>query len=488
MRLIVDVENLKSILKLTIALPIKKGIYAITGQNATGKSTLVAAIATAFYNAPMNRYFGKSADNGAVIKFELAGDKKKWEYQYSRWQQYGHLKLKGFYEGSLIYGNRFRDTNIASMDKISRISNKDLIKGDDFVRKNFGFILHNNENYYEQLWTIKEETARKCELWGIPYYYDRNGKRINPYHMSTGENLLVSILHSILIRINDRIDRGIPCLLLLDEIELALHPSSLARLLSFIKGISNEYNLAVYFSTHSIELIREIKPENIFFLERMVDDTINIVTPCYPSYATRILYDHSGYDTVIMVEDDLSKIIIDRMLKQLRLLDNKLVHVLPCGGWTNVLNLADEAIDSNLFSKPSRIIIIIDGDVKPFVNDYVTKKNLRISSEINYLPVKSLEIYLRKNLFEKTDHDLYKYLNAYLFLQTSLGVILEEYKKDANSTQDFNGKLLYKYIENELDLRDKSRTDLIELVVNHLFEKRLENITATEEFLKKNLL
>lgn len=29
-------------------------------------------------------------------------------------------------------------------------------------------------------------------------------------------------------------------------------------------------------------------------------------------------------------------------------MNNKLVHVLPCGGWNNVLDLADDVIRNNL--------------------------------------------------------------------------------------------------------------------------------------------
>ena len=52
-------------------------------------------------------------------------------------------------------------------------------------------------------------------------------------------------------------------MLILDEVELALHPSSLKRLVAFLRDISAQYNYAVYFSTHSIELIGSIRPVGI---------------------------------------------------------------------------------------------------------------------------------------------------------------------------------------------------------------------------------
>ena len=53
--------------------------------------------------------------------------------------------------------------------------------------------------------------------------------------------------------------------------------------------MAKAYNYAIYFSTHSIELIGNISPENIYFLDRHSDNSIEILNPCYPAYATRIL-------------------------------------------------------------------------------------------------------------------------------------------------------------------------------------------------------
>ena len=109
--------------------------------------------------------------------------------------------------------------------------------------------------------------------------------------MSTGENLLISILHSLKILYNKRTTNsdGRPCIVFLDEIELALHSSALRRLVVFLKKIAKEINLAIFFSTHSIELLREIKPQNIYYLLHNVDNSISVSNPCYSAYATRNL-------------------------------------------------------------------------------------------------------------------------------------------------------------------------------------------------------
>src|SRR5690606_18929657 len=164
-------------------------------------------------------------------------------------------------------------------------------------------------------------------FYGDIFYYEIKGKIVSQFHMSTGENLLISILNSLNIRNSDRTTLNIPCILLLDEIELALHPSSLKRLVIFLKEISNRFNYAVYFSTHSLELISSIKPDNIYFLDRHSDHSLELINPCYPAYATRMLYDHTGYDYIILVEDDLAREIIKRLLKKNSLWGNKLIYI-----------------------------------------------------------------------------------------------------------------------------------------------------------------
>ncbi|PWK14807.1 ATP-dependent nuclease [Tumebacillus permanentifrigoris] len=488
MKLSMEIDNIKSIKKLVFELPVEKGLYAITGQNGSGKSTIVACAATVFFNMPLKDVFGKTI-NGASIKFNLNGASRKLEYN-GRWSRTsnGYMKIKGFYEGSIIFGNRFRDTTFSSLKKLDRVNLSHLEVGDEFIRKNLGGILHNNQNYYDKMFKVQKEKARNdYDFNGEPYLYEKNGKLVSQLHMSTGENLLISILHSLNLRISERSDLSTPCLLFLDEVELALHPSSLTRLVNFLNVISNDYNLAIYFSTHSIELIKDIKPDNIFFVERHVDDTIEIINPCYPSYATRILYDHTGYDYIILVEDDLAKEIITKLLRKYRLLNNKLVHVLPCGGWSNVIKLAQEVISSNLVSKPSSFLLILDGDVKASVDKFIRDHDIDISIPLNYLPIESLEKYLKTNLYQNVDHALFRILNDYIFHKISLTQLVDNYRNSDSSKNDTNGKNFYKQIESELRNRNKNRTELVEMVVEYLMENDEQKINKVVNFLSKQL-
>lgn len=481
MKLKMNIHKIKCINDLEIEIPTEKGLYAITGQNGSGKSTIVACASSVFFHMPMNDYFGKT-DEDAYIAFELENAKRSWKKENHKWIQSsnGAMNIKGFYEGSLIFGNRFRDTSYNKLRMIEAIDTNKLIPASDFIRENLGQILQGDSNFYEKLWFVSSNYEK---FDGTVFFYEKNGKRISQFHMSTGENLLISILNSLYIRNNDRANLNKPCLIFLDEIELALHPSSLKRLLYFLQEMSNKYNYAIYFFTHSIELISGISPNNIFFIERHSDGSIEIMNPCYPAYATRILYDHSGYDNIILVEDDLAREIIRRILRKECLLNNRLVHVLPCGGYSNVIDLADDVVRNNLLGKKASICIILDLDIKTNAENYITNNGIANNIPLNYLPIESLEKYLRKKLVKNVDHVLFRRLNDYIFQQKSLTDIINDYVHNNNADNDNNGKILYKLIDSELRERRKDRNELIEMIVEYLFEKNDNMIKKTTSFL-----
>jgi energy-coupling factor transporter ATP-binding protein EcfA2 len=486
----ITVNKIKSISHLQIDLPVDKGLYAITGQNGSGKSTLVTCASSVFFNMRMKDYFG-ATDQDAYISSIFGDATRSWrKNEHGKWasESRGSMELKGFYEGSIIFGNRFRNTNYESLKKIDLINEALLAPADDFIRLNLGRILHNNEAFYEKLLRVNSrEAGSKFTFRGDIFYYEKNGRRVSQFHMSTGENMLVSILHSLYLRNTDRASLSKPCVMFLDEIELALHPSSLKRLLVFLKDMAEQFNYAIYFSTHSIELVGAIHPQNIFFLERYADGSLEVLNPCYPAYATRILYDHFGYDHILLVEDDLAKELITRLLRNHKLLTGRLVHVLPCGGYTNVIELAREVVNSNLVGKMASISIILDGDVETDAKSYMTKNQIRNNIPMSFLPVESLEKYLKSNLFDAVDQRLFRTLNDFIFHQVSLSELIDESRIGGQSASDTSGKKLYKKLEGELHKRQKTRAELVEITIRHLLENNESEMAKIVNYLTERL-
>lgn len=494
MDLKMHIHRIKCIEDLSLSLPMEKGLYAITGQNGSGKSTIAACTSTAFYYFRKQDFFGET-DYDAYISFEFNGNKMKYSKDSKGEWSYGHgknLHLHGFYEGSLIYGIRFRDTAYAKLRYLDSINTADFEPATDYIRKNLGIILQGNENFYEKLWILPQNSG---DFSGNIFFYEKNGKRISQFHMSTGENLLLSILYSLQLKNEQRekFNNKEHFVIFLDEIELALHPSSLKRLVTFLETAANKYEYAIYFSTHSIELISSIKPDNIFYVERYNDNSISIKNPCYPAYATKFLYDQSGYDNIILVEDDLAREIIHNILRKRRLYGSRLIHVLPCGGYNNVIRLADDVVRNNLLGKTASIMIILDKDVEVKAKNFIKNSGIANNIPLNFLPVDSLEKYLKKYLVTTVDHDLFTELNDYVFHQRSLQDIILEYnsnqsewlKANPNKKEyDKDGKIFYKLLDDELRNRGKDRAWLINEVVEYLFNVKPELIEPLVEFLE----
>ena len=485
MSLEMTIHNIKCISDFSISLPIKRGLYAITGQNGSGKSTIAACASSVFFNLPMKQYFGVT-DSDASIHFRLDESERQWYKEGNSWKQLSSgpdMYIKGFFEGSLLFGNRFKDMTYDNIKNLESINQNKLIRANDFIRKNLGQILQGDEEFYEKLWMVSNHYGK---FKGNIFYYEKNGKRISQFHMSTGENLLVSILNSLYIRNIDRASLSKPCIIFLDEIELALHPSSLKRLLLFLNDMAEKFNYAIYFSTHSLELVSNIKPENIFYIERHADNTMDFINPCYPAYATRFLYDHNGYDKVILVEDDLAKLIVDRLLRNNHLLNSKLVHVLPCGGYTNVIDLANDVVRFHLLGRQASISIILDGDVQDKSQQYMLKKGISNNIPINYLPIESLEKFLKHRLYTQVDHTLLRELNDYFFHGKSLDRIIEEYKTTYKSS-DKDGKKIYELIEKEMINMRIQRESLVEYIVNYLLNKQDASLDKITNFLRRQM-
>ncbi len=492
----VKIHNVKNIDDFEFEIPTEKGLYALTGENGSGKSTVISCAAAAFYVPSFYDYFGTPRE-GAYIDFEFEGKKRSVKGKDGRWKSPSRtefLGITGFYEGSIVFGNRFKDIDYSLLGKLASVERENLEAASDFVKKSLGSILHDDEEYYKNLYVLKYEAAQVMKLKRTPYYYENKGSLISQLNMSTGENLLLTILSSIERRLKKVVYGETPAFMFLDEIELALHSSALRRLVFFLRDIAEKNNTVVLFSTHSIELIRSITPEHIFYLQRHVDGGMETINPCYPVYATRNLESSNyGHDYIILVEDNMAKTIVERILREKRLLSNKRVLVIAVGGWTQVLRFANDTIRSNLALSTTKILIILDRDIKDSVPGFIRKEHIGFSIEPNYLPIKSLEKYLLDKLTKNIDTVLFRELNDYLFQGKSLDVIVKDYttrvknNQYSDSEKISNGKMLYEVLSHELHQIRKTDADLVTIIVDYLFNSGSVEVNELVDFLETNL-
>ncbi len=90
----------------------------------------------------------------------------------------------------------------------------------------------------------------------------------------------------------------------------------------------------------------------------------------------RCFFRHDGYDWLVLVEDELAKIVVENVIGQLKLSDSKLIHVTPAGGWNNVLALQYDLFKHNVLGVGKNIISILDGDIKEECNSHTLYKQM----------------------------------------------------------------------------------------------------------------
>lgn len=395
--LTVEIRNIKSINHLKIDMPLKPDVYAITGVNGIGKSTMLSCI-TPRHKRPVSfSALTEFASETSSIKYRINSIEEKWTVKDEEWicNATQELLLRGFQEGSLTNGTRFFNISSFGFRYYKQLLNVDsdlIVPADIFVKENLGRILQNDKSYYTNLYRLdRSKAVRRYRYKGVVYYLKINDKIISQFELSTGEFLLINLLHlfnNLLVRTNNIEKLN---MILIDEIELALHPSAIKRLVEFTKEIAKKYNVAIYFSTHSLEIINSLPTDNLFYLHKISSEEIACETPCYPAYITRDIYTHSGYDVLILVEDDLAQFLVSRYIDNNHLDFNKRIQVLPVGGYDNTLDLHQNFLQEKILQPVSHIISIIDGDVE----NEVQRKRAN-DGKWNYIPADTILFCLLK--------------------------------------------------------------------------------------------
>lgn len=473
--LIMTIHKIKSIHHAILNLPIENGIYAIVGNNGSGKSTIIYSMAQLMSRASLISFGIEIGDGDSYVEFSYKGTTNRWNIVPHRYDQNkvylptpsNQIRINGMYEGSLFFGFRFQNyDNVNELLSSNKITDDILSQADKYIIEQLGYILHGDITYYHNsnIVRIKNKTiVKELGLGETPYFMITKNSLISQYGMSSGESLMLSLLHFIYNSIIRRsLDSKRPVLMLIDEIEVALHPMAVSRLLDLLNELVKERdNLIVYITSHSPEVIRKIPPRNMFKIEldnQNTENTLNIINPCYPSYAIREVFRHDGYDWLLLVEDNLAKLIVESVISELNLCDSRLIHITPVGGWNNVLSLQYDLFKNNVLGVDKQIISILDGDIKSECN----KNKLYKQLPKRFLPISSVEKYLKNILYDNKKADIFKKINDDLFKLVSLKEIIAEYKNSVNpKASDSNGKIFYSYLLSAMKERNISEDQFV---------------------------
>ncbi|MDG0806553.1 AAA family ATPase [Pectobacterium brasiliense] len=453
-----QVSGVKNITSADIEIPFNGGLYCFIGGNGCGKSTILLMLSVMLSEKRYNMFQSEDYTSSSFIKIKLDENGKELENNWginaaNRWsldRRNKLIKYDGIYEGSLFYGTRFDDSRI--VDKLIRnkqISNEDIIDAVPYVKENISFILHGDRSHYLSLKRIKNrKIARELKLNNIPYFIEaKNEKLLSQYRMSSGECLLVSLLnyiyHSVIENNRGKINKAI---ILIDEIELALHPIAISRLIDFLNKLTKEYaNLVIYLTSHSPDVIRSLKPENMFMLSN-INGIVSLINPCFPSYAIRDVYKHDGFDYLILVEDELASVLVNKLISENNLKSSRLIHVSPVGGWMNVLSLHMDLLRNNVMGINKKIMSVLDGDVKA----EVSKKDEYKDITKLFLPIPSIEKFIYEIIIERKNEKLRRILNDKYFTIKSIDTLVAEHNEKYKTKPEHVDKKLYFRLKQDL--------------------------------------
>lgn len=499
----IEIANVKNIRSMNASFPLEKGLYALVGENGCGKSTLMLALSLIVKTSSSHMLKSHDISTESHINIQIDDSQDMWFFKkeklttgkFGKTRAHGNVKshvaliasthMEGFYEGSIFYGCRFDDFSIIDQFMSNQEMEISLVDADLFVKETLGYILHNDKSYYPNLKKIKNRTiAQNNGFKGIPYFNEINGHIISQYRMSSGESMLISLVDFInnLVIKNPRKSSDI--LFLIDEVELALHPAAIDRLIAVLKGLvsSAPSNLIIYFSTHSSELIHRISPRNIYYIEN-TSGNVEITNPCYPNYAVRNLYIPNGFDFLLLVEDELAKSLVEKVIREHKLSNSKLCCVLPSGGWSQMLKLHHDMITYNTLGVGKHIISIFDGDAKTEVAKH---KEYNALSK-GFLPIPSIEKYLRKKCISEKDPTFIKLINDKYFAVRSLKDIINDYSNDPRTRNDLNndGKAFYKVLISNLEKAGITEESFVSYLCDDICS--FEDVSGFVESLKKLL-
>lgn len=478
----IKIVNVKNIQKADIDIPFDNGIYTLVGANGCGKSTLMLCMAQLLSKIQLRKLRVGDIDESSSVTFQIERKTQTWKWDSSMHLSYRgqSFKFNGMYEGSLFYGTRFEDsTNIEQMIQEGKITDDRVADADKQVKEQLSYIIHGDLNHYESLMRLKnKKVAEELKISNRPYFMRVGKGLISQYRMSSGECLLISLLHFLYNSIERRsLPENQKVLVLIDELELALHPIAINRLMEYLQKLVDEHsNLVVYLSSHSPEVIRRMKPSSLYKVNND-NGKITLETNCYPSYLIRDLYSSISPDFLLLVEDHLAQLVVNRILNMNDLRNSKLIHCVPVGGADNVLELHKELYSKKILGTTTKIISILDGDM----DGHLKKDQQRLPHM--FLPIMSVEKFLYSVIKENSNPKLKRIINDKYFIVFSLDNVVSEYNQGTLNGENDNNKNFYRFLCKKLTSIGTSEemfvSGLCDDIVSHInFDKFIERFNS----------
>jgi predicted ATPase len=169
----------------------------------------------------------------------------------------------------------------------------------------------------------------------------------------SGEFAVISLVKSVM-------EAPEKSLIILDEPESSIHPAAQKNMLLFLAEQIKQKKHQIVFATHSPTLIENLPSKAINVLYELDDGTVDIQNKVFPEKAFQCVGASFSKKTII-VEDELAKCIIEKLLKDYEIGEMIDVRVSP-GGASEIITIS--IINNAIFQDANNVLYILDGDQK----------------------------------------------------------------------------------------------------------------------------
>jgi ABC-type lipoprotein export system ATPase subunit len=389
------VRKLKNIDQLEFEIP-GPGAYLLTGSNGVGKTSLLTCISRLRNSWAFQRGFRSSfhpsldSHRGASVRYDINGDSVTYTYIEERWAPLPRRK------GRLLADCGYPDVKFIAADaarvqpKEESFSPRSVRLTDLRLRAAMNAIF--NTSRFDELCYISLDRGGRNRAYVIrQMQLGKSTMYFSEKNFSLGELCVLKLLLSL-------DDIAANSLILIDELELAVHPRAQTNLFQHLSEFSKEKNLTIIFSTHSVTLIKNTQREQVLFLQN-TNGIVTCIKGCYPTFALGQITsgEELAPDCVVYVEDDSAKKCVEAMLQLYRRemkpqVAQPTVVVAPLGGFRQILEFLDKG--PQLFPNSTKVKALLDEDVKTeSLIDYTSRADhsmlglfQRLTTSVGYLP------------------------------------------------------------------------------------------------------
>jgi len=328
-------------------------ISVITGTNRSGKSTVLMALACSHLNFKRRNVYNGNLERHTWSSLMLFtnhdNQRKDWTYfiTYKLGRRIERKRGQRKYTTKKWNGvgkkeSQIKDRQVIFIDMDRILPARNFSRATYWRAKNGVLSSVSNNNQQRINNYISYVLEESFTLDKVTHHIDKdiykyaNSNEYSSYNAASGEEVLSKIIIDLVEAENNS-------LILIDEIEIGLHPKVQRRLMQVIYHIVKEDNKQFIITTHSPSVLSSVPDNARIFIEKSYDGNFKTI-PNISINAALSKMDSESYPLVnLFCEDNVAHFIIDRAVSEIQ--SSKVQRKFV--GITLLVQMADETISKN---------------------------------------------------------------------------------------------------------------------------------------------